>query len=58
MNAWLIPTSNVLVNTFLRSLVLIAVMILGFQSSWYSAYWGAIIHDAISLSGLWYLKMV
>jgi hypothetical protein len=49
MNAWLIPTSNVLINTFLRSLVVIAIMILGFQSSWYSAYWGAIIHDAISL---------
>ena len=49
MNVWFTPTSNVLINTFLRSLVVIAVMILGFKTSWYSAYWGAIIHDAISL---------
>ena len=49
MNVWLVPTANVLINTFLRSLIVIAVMILGFKTSWYSAYWGAIIHDAISL---------
>ena len=49
MNLWYIPTSDVLINTFLRSLVVIAVMILGFQTSWYSAYWGAIVHDIISL---------
>ena len=49
MDFWLIPTSNVLINTFLRSLVVIAVMILGVKTSWYSAYWGAIVHDAISL---------
>jgi hypothetical protein len=24
-------------------------MVLGFQTSWYDAYWGAVIHDAISL---------
>jgi hypothetical protein len=24
-------------------------MILGFKTSWYSAYWGAVIHDGISL---------
>jgi hypothetical protein len=49
MNLWLIPTADVLINTFLRSLIVIAVMILGFKTSWYSAYWGAVIHDAISL---------
>ena len=43
------PTSNRLINTFLRSIVVIAVAILGFQSSWYVAYWSAVIHDAISL---------
>ena len=49
MNIWQFPTSNLLINTFLRSLVVIAMMILGFKTSWYSAYWGAVIHDAISL---------
>jgi hypothetical protein len=49
MNIWLIPTSNLLINTFLRSLVVIAIMILGGGTSWYSAYWGAVVHDAISL---------
>ena len=49
MDAWFFPTSNVLVNTFLRSIVLILTMIFGFKTTWYSAYWGAIIHDAISL---------
>ena len=49
MDVWVIPTSNLLVNTFLRSLVVIAIMILGFKTTWYSAYWGAVIHDAISL---------
>lgn len=49
MNFWLIPTPNPLVNTFLRSLVVIAVMILRFKTDWYAAYWGAVIHDAISL---------
>lgn len=47
---WDFPTSNLLVNTFLRSLVVIAIMILGFKTTWYSAYWGAVIHDAISLT--------
>lgn len=46
---WLFPTSNVLINTFLRSLVVIAMMILGLGTSWYAAYWGAVVHDAISL---------
>ena len=49
MDIFFVPTSNVLINTFLRSLVVIAVMILGFERSWYDAYWGAVIHDAISL---------
>ena len=44
-----VPTSNLLLNTFLRSLVVIAIMLLGFNTSWYTAYWGAVIHDAISL---------
>lgn len=48
-NVWLLPTANLLINTFLRSLVVIAIMILVFKTSWYSAYWGAIIHDMISL---------
>ncbi len=47
---WKTPTPNLLVNTFLRSLVVIAIMILGFKTSWYAAYWGAVIHDAISLT--------
>lgn len=49
MNVWLLPTANPLINTFLRSLVVIAIMILGLKTTWYSAYWGAVIHDAISL---------
>ena len=49
MDVFLVPTQNVLINTFLRSIVVIAVMILGFQTSWYEAYWGAVLHDAISL---------
>jgi hypothetical protein len=43
------PTSNLLINTFLRSIVVIAIALLGFQSSWYVAYWSAVVHDAISL---------
>jgi len=49
MNVWFFPTSNLLINTFLRSIVLILIMIFGFKTSWYSAYWGAVIHDGISL---------
>lgn len=49
VDLFLFPTSNVLINTFLRSIIVILVMILGFQTSWYEAYWGAVIHDAISL---------
>lgn len=49
MNIFLFPTANVLINTFLRSIVVILVMLFGLGSSWYEAYWGAVIHDAISL---------
>ena len=49
VDVFLFPTKNVLINTFLRSIIVILVMILGFQTSWYEAYWGAVIHDAISL---------
>lgn len=49
VDVFLFPTSNVLINTFLRSMIVILVMIMGFQTSWYEAYWGAVIHDAISL---------
>jgi hypothetical protein len=49
VDVFLFPTSNVLINTFLRSIIVILVMIMGFQTSWYEAYWGAVIHDAISL---------
>jgi hypothetical protein len=49
MNVWLVPTSNPILNTFLRSIVLIVAMVFGFNSGWYTAYWGAVIHDAISL---------
>ena len=46
---WLTPTSNPLVNTFLRSLIVIALSLLAFKTSWYTAYWAAVIHDGISL---------
>ena len=49
MNVWFVPTADPLINTFLRSIIVIVIMILGFQTSWYSAYWGAIVHDIISL---------
>jgi hypothetical protein len=49
VDVFLFPTSNVLINTFLRSMIVIVVMIMGFQTSWYEAYWGAVIHDAVSL---------
>jgi len=49
MNALLLPTANPIINTFLRSIVLILLMIFGLGYSLYTAYWGAIIHDAVSL---------
>ena len=49
MNVWLIPTSSPIWNTFIRSIVLMLVMIFGLKYSFYQAYWGAVIHDGISL---------
>ena len=49
MNVWLLPTANPVLNTFLRSIVLILFMVFGLNSAWYTAYWGAIVHDTISL---------
>ena len=49
MNVLLLPTANPILNTFLRSIVLILGMIFGLGQSLYTAYWGAIVHDAISL---------
>ena len=49
MNVWLLPTANPILNTFLRSIVLILFMVFGLKSTWYVAYWGAIVHDAVSL---------
>ena len=46
----MVPTANPLLNTFIRSLIVMTVMILGFKTSWYSAYWGGIVHDIISLN--------
>ncbi len=43
------PAQNVILNTFLRSIVLILVMIFAFNQTLYTAYWGAIVHDIISL---------
>jgi len=49
MDPFLFPTGNVLINTFLRSIFLILTMLFGFGTNLYAAYWGAIIHDTISL---------
>ena len=49
MNVWLIPTSNPLWNTLIRSIVMIIILIFGFNVTFYNAYWVAIVHDAISL---------
>jgi hypothetical protein len=49
MNVFLYPSANPILNTFLRSIVLILAMVFGFGTSIYTAYWGAVIHDAISL---------
>jgi len=48
MDFFLFPTANVLINTFLRSIVVIIALLLAGQT-WYIAYWGAVVHDAISL---------
>ena len=49
MNVLLWPTANPILNTFLRSIVLILGMFFGLKTTLYSAYWGAIVHDTISL---------
>lgn len=49
MDLFLFPTANAILNTFLRSIVLILFMVFGLKTSIYSAYWGAIVHDTISL---------
>ena len=49
MDALLLPTANPILNTFLRSILLILTMVFGFKTTIYTAYWGAVIHDAISL---------
>ena len=49
MDPLLFPTSNILINTVLRSIVLIVIMMYGFGTNLYVAYWGAVVHDTISL---------
>jgi hypothetical protein len=49
MDALLFPTANPILNTFLRSVLLILAMVFGFNTTLYTAYWGAVVHDAISL---------
>ena len=49
MDFWLIPTSNVILNTVLRSLVLVAFLYFFQKTDLYVAYWWAIVHDIISL---------
>jgi hypothetical protein len=36
-------------NTVLRSIVLILLMVFGMGTTLYTAYWGAIVHDIVSL---------
>jgi len=43
------PTANPILNTFIRSLVLVLFLVFGLKVSIYYAYWAAIIHDSISL---------
>jgi hypothetical protein len=49
MNFWLVPTSNPIWNTLIRSIIMIVILIFGLGVSFYNAYWVAIVHDAISL---------
>jgi hypothetical protein len=53
MNILAFPTQNPLLNTFLRSIVIVITMVFGLKTTFYSAYWAAIIHDTISLTLLW-----
>ena len=43
------PTSNLLINTFLRSLVIFVGAMFGIGFTAYNAYWITIVHDIISL---------
>lgn len=49
MNIFMYPTGNALLNTFLRSVVLFLALVFGGGTSYYTAYWAAIVHDTISL---------
>ena len=49
MNFWLFPSSNALVNTFIRGCLVLLATVYGFKMSWYNGYWLAIVHDSISL---------
>ena len=50
MNILYIPTANPLLNTFIRSMVMFAILVFAFGQTYKNAYWAAIVHDAISLS--------
>ena len=43
------PTSNLLINTFLRSIVIFVSAIFGIGLTAYNAYWVTIGHDIVSL---------
>jgi hypothetical protein len=49
MNIFFIPTSDVLINTFLRGVLVILLSVFVFNTTWYKGYIFAVIHDAISL---------
>ena len=49
MDIWLIPTSNVILNTLIRALTLVAFMVFVMKTDLYTAYWGAVVHDIITL---------
>ena len=44
-----LPTSNLLINTFLRSIVIFVSAIFGLGFTAYNAYWVTIGHDIVSL---------
>lgn len=49
MDILFFPLTNPIWNTFIRSIVIIVLLIFGFQWTLYNAYWVAIVHDVISL---------
>ena len=53
MDFWMFPTSNLLINTFLRGFLALFIAVYAFKTSWYSGYWVAIIHDIVSLTVLY-----